>query len=131
MAQVSLTINGRTYSVACGDGQEAHIQGLAQDLDQRVHDLSNQLGAIGEGRLLVMAALLLADELSEAKAGNGAGAKGSSSKDAGAADGQAAEALEKRAAALREEEERLSELARQLDQYAEKLEAIAAKLVEA
>ena len=131
MAQVKLTINGRSYSVACGDGQESHIEGLAADIDARVHQLSEQFGAIGEGRLLVMTALLLADELHEATNGGAASAAGASADDSGEANGKASEALEAKAAALKSEEQRLGELAEKLDQYAEKLEAIAARLVEA
>jgi len=127
MAQVKLTINGRSYSVACGDGQEEHIEGLAADIDARIHQLSEQLGAIGEGRLLVMTALLLADELHEARDGK----PGASAAAPAKANGEAGKALDAKAAALKSEEQRLGELAEKLDQYAEKLEAIAARLVEA
>ncbi len=132
MPQVNLTINGRSYSVACGDGQEAHIEALAADLDRRIHALSEQLGSIGEARLLVMAALLVADELHDAKSGKGANAPSE------AADGKAGEeleslrgALEEKAKTLQEEETRLNEMADKLDQHARKLEAIAARLVDA
>ena len=68
MAEVSLTINGRSYTVACDDGQEAHLQHLAGHIDQRVGDLVESVGQLGEPRLLVMASLLIADELSDAYA---------------------------------------------------------------
>jgi cell division protein ZapA len=123
MSQVSLTINGRSYSVACGDGEEAYIQSLAADIDRKVQGLAGQLGAVGEARLLVMAALLIADELAEARGEKGGGAP--------ALDGGVPEALTKKAAELEAEEKRLSEMADQLDNYAAKLEAIAAKLVDA
>lgn len=66
MAQVTVTINSRRYEIACDDGQEAHLTRLAQNLDKRVDELTAAVGQIGDSRLLVMANLLVADELSEA-----------------------------------------------------------------
>jgi cell division protein ZapA len=66
MAHVSVTINGRQYRMACDDGQEHHLARLAHDLDQRVAHLRTTFGEIGDMRLTVMAALILADDLSEA-----------------------------------------------------------------
>jgi|SRR5215216_1473165 len=65
MAHVTVTINGRQYRMACEDGQEAHLERLAGDFDQRVEQLRGSFGEIGDNRLLVMAALTLSDELSE------------------------------------------------------------------
>jgi cell division protein ZapA len=67
MAHVTVTIAGRQYRMACEDGQEGHLEGLANDLDQRVARLRGSFGEIGDSRLLVMAALTLSDELSEAR----------------------------------------------------------------
>jgi cell division protein ZapA len=67
MAHVTVTIAGRQYRMACEDGQEGHLEGLAADLDQRVAQLRGSFGEIGDSRLLVMAALTLSDELSEAR----------------------------------------------------------------
>jgi cell division protein ZapA len=67
MAHVSVTINGRQYRMACDDGQEHHLARLAHDLDQRIAHLRTTFGEIGDMRLTVMAALILADELSEAQ----------------------------------------------------------------
>lgn len=66
MAQIDVTINGRNYRIACDDGQEAHIVQLADYVDKRVAELVSAVGQAGEARLLVMASLLIADELSEA-----------------------------------------------------------------
>jgi cell division protein ZapA len=66
MAQVSVTINGRQYRMACEDGQEGHLMRLAKDLDLRIGELRAKFGEIGDMRLTVMAALTIADELSEA-----------------------------------------------------------------
>ena len=66
MAQVGVTINGRKYQIACDDGQEAHLSRLAAYVDQRVGELIAAVGQVGDARLLVMASLLIADELSDA-----------------------------------------------------------------
>ena len=66
MGQVTITINGRPYDIACDDGQEEHVRGLAGYLDERVSDLSRSIGHVGDARLVVMASLLIADELVEA-----------------------------------------------------------------
>jgi cell division protein ZapA len=67
MAHASVTINGRQYRMACDDGQEHHLARLAHDLDQRIANLRTTFGEIGDMRLTVMAALMLADELSDAQ----------------------------------------------------------------
>lgn len=83
MPQVSVTINGRSYPVACDVGEEQRIQELARAIDGKVASFARQVGQAGEGRLLVLAALVLADELAEAKealseaGGQGVGANGS------------------------------------------------------
>jgi cell division protein ZapA len=66
MAQVGVRINGRQYQVACEDGQEAHLQKLAAYIDDRVSELVRDVGQVGDARLLVMASLLIADELADA-----------------------------------------------------------------
>ena len=65
MSQVNVTINGRQFRMACEDGQEGHLQQLAKDLDDRIVALRGQFGEIGDARLTVMAALMVADELAE------------------------------------------------------------------
>jgi cell division protein ZapA len=66
MAQVNVTINGRQFRMACEDGQEGHLLELARDLDLRISGLRGKFGEIGDTRLTVMAALTVADELTEA-----------------------------------------------------------------
>ncbi len=66
MGQVAVTINGRSYEVACDDGQEDHLVRLASYIDKKMAELVTSVGQIGDTRLLVMSALLLADDLSEA-----------------------------------------------------------------
>ena len=65
MSQVTVTINGRQFRMACEDGQESHLLRLAQDLDQRIERLRANFGEIGDTRLTVMAALTVADELAD------------------------------------------------------------------
>src|SRR6201996_1294953 len=65
MSQVSITINGRQFRMACEDGQEGHLMNLARDLDARIDGLRTKFGEIGDTRLTVMAALTIADSLAE------------------------------------------------------------------
>jgi cell division protein ZapA len=66
MAQVNVSINGHQYRMACLDGQEEHLMQLAQGLDQRIEGLRGQFGEVGDMRLTIMAAIMVADELFEA-----------------------------------------------------------------
>lgn len=66
MAQVNVTIAGRTYRMACDDGEEAHVEQLAAQLDSKIGELRGHFGEIGDGRITVMAALTIADDLSAA-----------------------------------------------------------------
>ena len=65
MAQIDVTINGRTYQIACDDGQEEHLAQLGEYVDRRVNELVAAVGQVGDLRLLVMVSLLVADELAE------------------------------------------------------------------
>jgi cell division protein ZapA len=66
MAQVTVTIAGRAYRMACGDGEEAHLEGLAALLEGKIEEMRGAFGEIGDMRLQVMAAITIADELAEA-----------------------------------------------------------------
>ncbi|PZW45714.1 cell division protein ZapA [Humitalea rosea] len=63
MAQVTVRVGGYTHPVSCEDGQEAHLVALAADVDRRVSSIRAMGGQYGEARLLLLAGLLLADEL--------------------------------------------------------------------
>jgi len=67
MGQVAVTIAGRVYRMACADGEEGHLEGLAADLDKRIADLRVAFGEIGDQRLTVMAALAISDEKMESE----------------------------------------------------------------
>jgi cell division protein ZapA len=69
MSQVSVTINGHPYKLACDDGQEPRIRRLAQYVDARVGEFVKSIGQVGEARLLLLAALVIADELSDTNEG--------------------------------------------------------------
>src|SRR5580658_6857195 len=63
MAQVTVKINGYTYGVGCEDGQEPHLAAMATQVDSRIDSIKALGGNSGESRLLVLAALLMADEI--------------------------------------------------------------------
>jgi cell division protein ZapA len=63
MAHVTVTINAKSYNLACDDGEEAHLTGLAREIDRRVTKLKADLGQGDETRLMLMAGLTVADDL--------------------------------------------------------------------
>ena len=63
MAQVNVEVNGRPYAVGCEDGQEHHLIELAKMFDHQVRQVSQDMGQLGDTRLFLMGALLLADEV--------------------------------------------------------------------
>jgi len=72
MAQISVEVNGRPYAVGCEDGQEAHLMELARMFDHQVRQVGQDMGQLGDTRLFLMGALLLADELADARSRLGA-----------------------------------------------------------
>ncbi len=64
MSNVTLTIGGRNFSVACTTGEEAHVEALGRAIDAKVVAVDGAAGE-SESRMLLFAALMLADELSE------------------------------------------------------------------
>lgn len=108
MPTVAVTINGRSYSLACGDGEEDRLRRLAGYIDQKAVQLGGQLGQVGEARLILLSALTVADELATAYEEIAA------LKKAADAQGGAAEAV-----------------GRELDGVAQRVEAIAARLEQA
>jgi cell division protein ZapA len=65
MAQITVTIDGKAYRMACEEGQEDHLTRLAGQLDRYVAHLKSQFGEIGDLRITVMAGIMIMDELSE------------------------------------------------------------------
>lgn len=68
MGQVSVSINNQRYTLACRDGEEDRLLALARHVDGKVRTLTARLGQVGDNKLLLMAALLVADEFDELKA---------------------------------------------------------------
>jgi len=74
MAQVTLRINGYAYTVGCKDGEEEHLHAMAGEVERRIDTIKAVAGQSGEARMLVMASLLMADDLYEmSKARQGGG----------------------------------------------------------
>jgi len=116
MGQVNVTISGKTYRMACDDGQEEHLEALGQQLGDTIELLRSQFGEIGDQRLTVMAAITLADRYSE------------SEHRIHALEAEVADLEEARAAAARGSEDRETGLAETLDSLAERLETLAGRL---
>ena len=68
MAQVEIRVNGRDYKVTCDDGQEQRLQDLAAYFDRHVASITDDLGQIGDARLMLLAALTVCDEMFDARA---------------------------------------------------------------
>lgn len=113
MAQTSVRINGRAYAIACDDGQEAHLARLAEFIDKRIGQLAAAVGRADDSRLLVMASLMVADELLEAQA------------ELRAARAEASESPAMATAAAEDA------VARRVERIAERIEGLAAKLEQA
>lgn len=116
MPQVNVTIAGKAYRMACGDGEEPHLEGLARFYDGKIEEMRQAFGEIGDMRLHVMAALMVADEVSELKQRIGkleaelAAIQG----DAGAADQRLNEVEDRAAEALVAAAERIEGVAKSL-----------------
>jgi len=114
MGQVIVKVNGRDFPLTCPDGQEPRIRRLAQYVDAKVGEFTRTVGQVGEARLLLLAALVISDELSDAnealqqeRSGRGrGGAGGGSGADPG---GTAA------ASGLRSMAERIDNIAARLE----------------
>jgi cell division protein ZapA len=116
MAQVNITIAGKTYRMACDDGQEAHLTGLGDRLNQTIEQLRERFGEIGDQRLTVMAAITMADQHSE------------SERKLRHAEGELTGLEEARAAVVERQDAAEAGVARTTDAIAARLEAIAERL---
>ena len=116
MPQVNVTIAGKAYRMACGEGEEPHLENLAQFYDGKIEEMRQAFGEIGDMRLHVMAALMVADEVSELKkkVAKLEGHLDSLQGDAGSADQRAGELEQRAAAALEAAAERIEGVARSL-----------------
>jgi cell division protein ZapA len=111
MGQVAVDINGRRFQVACDDGQEEHVRELGAYIDGKVKQVADQVGQVGDPRLLLMASLLITDELYELRQGDAGASNGGGAGMAGGAS-----AVEERAAQMIESTaDRLQDIAARLE----------------
>ena len=67
MGQVTVTLNGRTFRLACADGEETHVLRLAEEVGERAQAIIQEFGQMSDDRVLLLAAIMLADELMQAR----------------------------------------------------------------
>tara|TARA_Y200000002_G_scaffold358515_1_gene341981 strand:+ start:340 stop:702 length:363 start_codon:yes stop_codon:yes gene_type:complete len=65
MPEIVVNINDQDYAIVCDPGEENHLKNLSSRIDNKVRDLTKRFGKIGETRLMVMASLLISDEIHE------------------------------------------------------------------
>jgi cell division protein ZapA len=116
MAQLSVSIGGRAYRLACNPGEEPHLETLARRVDEQIREMRASFGEIGDQRLTVMAALKIADEVAEARAQADAAAR------------RAEEALDFERAARSAAEARAGGFADAINEMSVRIETLAATL---
>ena len=67
MANVNIKFNGKEFLLSCEDGQEAHLEELSEQLNKKFENLKNDLGNIGENKLLLITSIKIIDEYFETK----------------------------------------------------------------
>ena len=110
MGEVVVKVNGRDFALSCADGQEPRIRRLAQYVDGKIGEFAKNLGQIGEARLILLAALVIADELSDANE-----AAQQALNRARAVAGPGGEATERAASGIRGIAERIESIAARLE----------------
>ena len=113
MPLVNVMVNGRAYTIACDEGEEEHLKGLAAQVDAKAREVLGSVGQVGDARMMLMAALLIADEHYEMSGKLGAGSAGDDEKKslhlrAEAAESAAADVLESAAKRLEDIAARLA-----------------------
>ena len=119
MPLVNVMVNNRAYTIACDEGEEEHLKELAQHVDEKAREVLASVGQVGDTRMLLMAALLIADEHHDLTAKVSAGLEA-----------QSVNTGEKQSLHLRAEQAE-SQAADMLESAAKKLEDIAARLAHA
>jgi cell division protein ZapA len=119
MPLVNVMVNGRAYTIACDEGEEEHLKGLAAQVDAKAREVLDSVGQVGDARMMLMAALLIADEHQDMTAKLAAGAQAASDSSG-----------EKQSLHLRAEQAE-SAAADALESAAKRLEDIAARLAHA
>ncbi len=118
MPQVYVTIGGRSYRLACNEGEEPHLEALAKFVDGKIDEMRGSFGEIGDQRIVVMAALTIADELFELRR----------KVDKGATD--AVQGLEAEKAARANAETQLAALEATIDEVTARVDALTRSLNE-
>src|SRR5258708_33558843 len=80
MPLVNVMVNSRAYTIACDDGEEEHLKQLAAHVDAKAREVLGSVGQVGDARMLLMAALLIADEHNELTGKVAAGESGEDEK---------------------------------------------------
>jgi cell division protein ZapA len=120
MGQLVVKVNGRDFPLSCPDGQEPRIRRLAQYVDAKLGEFTKTIGQVGEARLLLLAALVIADELSDANEAlqqernrtRGAGGLGGLG---GGPGGEAPEAINAAASGIRSVAQRIESIAARIE----------------
>ena len=121
MGQVVVKVNGRDFALSCADGQEPRIRRLAQYVDAKIGEFTKTLGQVGEARLVLLAALVIADELSDAnealqqERNRTRGAGGPGGDPGGGAGGEAPEAINAAASGIRSVAQRIESIAARIE----------------
>ncbi|AXS41811.1 cell division protein ZapA [Breoghania sp. L-A4] len=116
MAQVTVTINGRNYRMACDDGEEDRLIGLGERFNETIGQLKGGFGEIGDQRLTVMAGIMMVDQLSEAE------------RRIKGLEGELASLRESRAATVDRLEENENTIVARVDEAAGRIEELAQSL---
>lgn len=113
MAQITVTINGKSFRMACDDGEEDRLMGLAARFDGWINELKGSFGEIGDQRLTVMAGIMATDQLSELE------------RKLADLESQLAEARQQQVAALDNMSQNEEELSRAVNTAAARIESLA------
>jgi cell division protein ZapA len=129
MAQVTLQINGKGYTVGCDEGEQDHVAALGRYIDLKVRELAKRLGRVGEAQLLLLVCVTLADELGEAVGDlEEARAEGKSGAKRGGGEAAERQLAQRLGAMEKQAEQRDQALAERLDAVARKLAGLADRL---
>ena len=113
MAQITVTINGKSFRMACDDGEEDRLMGLAERFDSWISELKGAFGEIGDQRLTVMAGIMATDQMSELE------------RKVKSLEQQLAEAKQQQVAALDDMSQNEEELSRAVHTAAARIESLA------
>ena len=122
MPEVSIEVAGRSYRVGCGEGEEVHLVRLAELVDTEATKLARKLGQMPEGRLMLMCALMMADQISDAEAAKEAAERKAANAEKLAEARQSAEVFGA---------DREAQVSKSLDALAVRIETLASRVEEA